>query len=73
MLALHQSNCRASMAGFWPSETEPDNRLFSVINYLPPNCRVCRVFIGVETRRKPRFFCSDFMIVPYFAHMLGLE
>ena len=51
MIGRGRPICRVSMSGFWPSETKPDNRLLSVINNLPPNCRVCRVFLGVETRR----------------------
>src|ERR1035438_7656338 len=51
MMGRRRLVCRVSMSGFWPSETKPDNRLFSVINNLPPICRVCRVFLGVETRR----------------------
>ena len=47
-----QPVCRVSMSGFRPLETKPDNRLLSVINNLPANCRVCRVFLGVETRRE---------------------
>jgi hypothetical protein len=43
--------CRVSMSGFWPSENKPDTHLISVIKELEGNCRVCRVFLGVETRR----------------------
>jgi hypothetical protein len=51
MMGRRRSVGRVSMSGFWPSENKPDNRFVSVINNLPPNCRVCRVFLGVETRR----------------------
>ena len=51
MIGRGRPICRVSMSGFWPSETKPDNRLLSVINNLSPNCRVCRVFLGVEARR----------------------
>ena len=50
MIGRGRPICRVSMSGFWPSENKPDNRLVSVINNLLPNCRVCRVFLGVETR-----------------------
>jgi hypothetical protein len=56
MIVRRRPICRVSMSGFWPSETKPDNRLLSVINNLPPNCRVCRVFLGVETRRETVVF-----------------
>ena len=52
MIGRRQPVCRVSMSGFWPSENKPDNRLVSVINNLPPICRVCRVSLGVETRRE---------------------
>ena len=51
MIGRRRPTCRVSMSGFWPPETKPDNRLLSVINNLPANCRVCRVFLGVETRQ----------------------
>src|ERR1035438_7543962 len=51
MMGRRRLVCRVSMSGFAPSEPKPYNRLFSVINNLPPICRVCRVFLGVETRR----------------------
>ena len=56
MIGRRQPVCRVSMSGFWPSENKPDNRLVSVINNLPPICRVCRVSLGVETRRETVVF-----------------
>ena len=54
--------CRVSVSGFWSSETKPDNRLLSVINNLPPICRVCRVFLGVETRRESVVFVRNWQL-----------
>ena len=52
MIGRRRPVCRVSMSGFWRFENKPDNRLLSVINNLPPICRVCRVSLGVETRRE---------------------
>ena len=73
MIDRRRPICRVSMSGFWPSKTKPDNRRHSVINDLSPNCRVCRVFLGVETRRGIVVFARICCLPPILLIRLDLH
>ena len=73
MIDRRRPICRVSMSGFRPSENKPDTHLMRAINELEVICRVCRVFLGVETRRETVFSCSDLVDAFYSAHSIGLE